>query len=93
MKGDNLKRHHDTHNQNKEFADEYPPGSNIGKEKKLPSWNKQKYKDESMVDFRMHYVPDISYSTISLWPKKILTCFESTYVCESAFSMMGNIIQ
>lgn len=34
MKRDNLKRHHDTHNQNKEFADEYPPGNNIRKEKK-----------------------------------------------------------
>lgn len=40
MKRDNLKRHHDTHNQNNEFADEYPPGSHLGKENKMPSENK-----------------------------------------------------
>lgn len=52
---------------------------------------KQKHNDESMVDFWMHYVPGDSYSTITLCAKKILTCFGSTYVCESAFSTMGII--
>ena len=34
MKRDNLKRHHDTHNQNGEkFSEEYPPGSIMKKEK------------------------------------------------------------
>lgn len=52
---------------------------------------KQKHNDESMGDFQMHYGPGDSYSTITLCAKKILACFGSTYVCESAFSIMGII--
>lgn len=36
---------------------------------------KQKYKDEPLVDFWMHFVPDVLYGTVSLCAKKILTCF------------------
>lgn len=51
---------------------------------------KQKHLDESMVTFWMQSVPT-TYSTITLCAKKILTCFGSTYVCESGFSTMGVI--
>uniref|UniRef100_A0A3P8U5H8 HAT C-terminal dimerisation domain-containing protein n=1 Tax=Amphiprion percula TaxID=161767 RepID=A0A3P8U5H8_AMPPE len=51
---------------------------------------KQKHLDESMVIFWMQSVPT-AYSTIILCAKKILTCFGSTYVCESGFSTMGVI--
>ena len=52
---------------------------------------KQSYTDKSMVEFWMLSVPGDSYSAVSLCAKKILTCFGSTYVCESAFSTMGLI--
>uniref|UniRef100_A0A672GES2 HAT C-terminal dimerisation domain-containing protein n=1 Tax=Salarias fasciatus TaxID=181472 RepID=A0A672GES2_SALFA len=51
---------------------------------------KQKHMDESMATFWMQYVPT-TYSTVTLCAKKILTCFGSTYVCESGFSTMGVI--
>uniref|UniRef100_A0A3B4ZTM8 HAT C-terminal dimerisation domain-containing protein n=1 Tax=Stegastes partitus TaxID=144197 RepID=A0A3B4ZTM8_9TELE len=51
---------------------------------------KQKHLDESVATFWMQFIP-ATYSTITLCARKILTCFGSTYVCESGFSTMGVI--
>uniref|UniRef100_A0A672IJ75 HAT C-terminal dimerisation domain-containing protein n=1 Tax=Salarias fasciatus TaxID=181472 RepID=A0A672IJ75_SALFA len=52
---------------------------------------KQRHKEESINTFWISYVPKNTYPALTQCAEKILTCFGSTYVCESAFSVMGII--
>jgi len=44
-----------------------------------------------LLPFGLTYVPKKSYVALVMCAQKILTCFESTYVCESSFSTIGAI--
>ena len=52
---------------------------------------KERHKEENIVAFWLTYVPKKSYAALIMCAQKILTCFRSTYVCESSFSTVGAI--
>ena len=52
---------------------------------------REKHKDTLSTEFWMTYVSSDEFPQISRCCKKILTMFESTYVCETGFSAMTNI--
>lgn len=52
---------------------------------------KERHKEESADAFWISFVPKDTYPALILCAQKILTCFGSTYVCESSFSAMGII--
>ncbi|XP_073668196.1 general transcription factor II-I repeat domain-containing protein 2-like [Paramisgurnus dabryanus] len=52
---------------------------------------KERHKEESADTFWISFVPKDKYPALFQCAQKILTCFGSTYVCESSFSAMGII--
>jgi len=52
---------------------------------------KERHREENTAAFWLADVPKKSYAALVMCAQKIMTCFGSTYACESSFSTMGAI--